>query len=131
MDIELATFIDNGNLKQYTQNKIHSQNSVYGQFNDEVKSIDIGAWEVKYIDDLDGGYLYLYLPAEINKSIGGYGEVTEFLVRNQNGKLVIVDWYTGSKDSYDFIVRGENVKIHNPNIWNESEWVMELDSLEY
>ena len=64
---------------------------------------------------------------QINKSVGGYGEITEFLVRNVNGRLVIVDWYTGAKDSYDFIVRGENETINNPNIWSDSKWAKKLD----
>ena len=126
-DIELDTFIDNEYLKQYTQKKIQSQSDLYGE-NNQVKNIDIGAWEVEYTDDADGGYLYLNLPVEINKFVGSYGEGTEFLVRNVNGKLVIVDWYTGGKDSYDFMVRGENLTIDNPNIWNDSEWVKKLNS---
>ncbi|KAB2336280.1 hypothetical protein F7731_12380 [Cytobacillus depressus] len=122
LDIELDTFIDNDNLKQYTQKKIQSQYDVYKNFTkNSVQDIDIGAWEVKYTDDVNGGFLYLKLPVEINKSVGSYGEVTEFLVRNVNGKLVLVDWYTGAKDSYDFMVRGENLTIDNPNIWNDSE----------
>lgn len=127
-DIELDTFIDNENLKQYTQKKIQSRYDVYGKFNDKVQNIEISAWEVEYTDDVDGGFLYLKLPAEIKKTVGSYGEATEFLVRNVNGKLVIVDWYTGAKDSYDFLVRGENLTIDNPNIWNDSEWVKKLNS---
>jgi len=127
-DIELNTFIDNEYLKQYTQNKIQFQYDVYGKFNDKVQNIEINAWEVESTDDVDGGFLNLKLPAEIKKTVGSYGEVTEFLVRNVNGKLVIVDWYTGSKDSYDFMVRGENLTIDNPNIWNDSEWVKKLNS---
>ena len=45
---------------------------------------------------------------------GGYGEGTEFLIRNVDGKLVIVDWYTGGKDTYDFMVRGDNVNVDDP-----------------
>ena len=116
------------NLKQYTQKKIQSQYDLYGNLNNKVKNIEIGDWEVEYTDDADGGFLYLELPVHINKSVGGYGEGTEFLVRNLNGKLVIVDWYTGAKDSYDFMVRGENLTIDNPNIWNDSEWVKNLDN---
>ena len=126
--IELDTFIDNEYLKQYTQNKIQFHYDVYGKFNDKVQNIEINDWEVESTDDLDGGFLYLKLPAEIKKSVGSYGEVTEFLVRNVNGKLVIVDWYTGAKDSYDFMVRGENLTIDNPNIWNDSVWVKKLNS---
>ncbi|MED3576007.1 hypothetical protein [Cytobacillus praedii] len=127
-DIELDTFIDNKNLKQYTQKKIQSQYDVNGKFNDKVQNIEISAWEVEYTDDVDRGFLYLKLPAEIKKTVGSYGEATEFLVRNVNGKLVIVDWYTGAKDSYDFMLRGENLTIDNPNIWNDSEWVKKLNS---
>jgi len=126
-DIELDTFIANENLIQYTQNKIQSQSDQYGK-NDKVKNIDIGAWEVEYTDDADGGYLYLNVPVEINKYIGSYSEGTEFLVRNLNGKLVIVDLYTNAKDSYDFMVRGENLTIDNSNIWNDSEWLNNLNS---
>lgn len=127
-DIELDTFIDNENLKQYKQKKIKSRYDVYGKFNDKVQNIEISAWEVEYTDDVDGGFIHLKLLAEIKKTVGGYGEVTEFLVRNVNGKLVIVDWYTGAKDSYDFMVRGENLTIDNPDIWNDSEWVKKLNS---
>lgn len=127
-DIELEIFIDNDNLKQYTQRKIQSQYDLKGNLNSKVKNIEIDAWEVEYTDDVDGGYLYLHLPVHIQKFTGGYGEATEFLVQNVNGKLVIVDWYTGAKDSYDFMVRGENLAIDNPNIWNDSEWVKKLNS---
>lgn len=83
---------------------------------------------MEYIYDVDGGYLYLHLPVEINKSVGSYGKGTEFLVRNVNRKLVIVDWYTGAKDSYDFMVPRENLTIDNPTIWNDIEWVKKLNS---
>lgn len=134
-DIELGAFIDNENLKRYTQKKIQYQFNLYLTNNltdNLVKSVDIGTrgvdWEVEYTDDADGAFLYLKLPTEIKWTVGSRGEVTEFLVRNVNGKLVIVDWYDGGKDSYDFIVRGENLTIDNPNIWNDSEWVKKLNS---
>ncbi|MFE7064080.1 hypothetical protein ACFVAD_18260 [Sutcliffiella sp. NPDC057660] len=123
-DIELDAFIDNENLKQYIQKKIQSQYRI----SNKVEKIDVGAWEVEYKEDVDGGFIYLKLPAEIHNTMGSWGEVTEFLVRNINDRLVIVDWYDGSKDSYDFLVRGENLTIDNPNIWNESEWVKNINS---
>lgn len=127
-DIDLDTYIENENLKQYTQKKVDSQYDVYGGFNDPVQDVVIGAWEAEFTDDEAGGMLYLQLPAEVKKTVGSRGEVTEFLVRNINGKLVIVDWYTFAKDSYDFTVRGENETIDNPDIWNDREWVRKLDS---
>ena len=95
-----------------------------------MKNVEIvGAWNAEITDDADGGYLYLHLPAAINQYHGGgYGEGTEFLVRNVDGKLVIVDWYTGGKDTYDFMVRGDNVTLDDPDIWNDSEWVKSLDN---
>ena len=129
-DIELDTFIDNENLKQYTQKKIQSQYDLHStstDSNDKVQNIEINDWEVVYTDDMDGGFLYLKLPAEIKWTIGSYSELTEFLVRNINGNLVIVDWYAGGKDSYDFMVRGANITINNPNIWDDSEWVKKLN----
>lgn len=57
-DIEWDTFIDNENLKQYTQKKIQSQYDVYAQFEDKVQNIKIGTWEVEYTDDVDEGYLW-------------------------------------------------------------------------
>lgn len=127
-DIELNTFIDNESLEQYMQKKIQSQYDLHSAYsNDKVQNIEISSWEVEYTDDADGGFLYLKLPAEIKYTVGSFGEATEFLVRNINGKLVIVDWYDGGKDSYDFLVRGENQTIDNPNVWNDGEWVKELD----
>ncbi len=123
IDINLDTFIDNKNLKQYMQKKIEDEFRV----DSKVKTIEIVDWEIVFSDDADGGYLYLMLPARIMFNYdGGFGEVHEFLVRNVNGKLVIVDWYNGGKDSYDFLVRGENETIDNPNIWNDQEWVNNL-----
>ncbi|WP_438318670.1 hypothetical protein [Sporosarcina sp. FA9] len=127
-DIDLDTFIDNDDLNRYMQKKIQSQHDLHAGYTDKVKNIEIDDWEVDYSDDADGGFLYLHLPAHIKKFVGGYGEGTEFLVRKVNGKLVIVDWYTGGKDTYDFMVRGDNQTIDNPNIWNDSEWVKKLDA---
>lgn len=131
MDINLDAFIDNENLKTYMQKKIQSQHDLHAHSNDPVRNVEIGTrgleWEVEYTADTDGGFLYLKLPAEINKSVGGFGELTEFLVRNVNGRLVVVDWYTGGKDTYDFLVRGENETIDNPDIWNDRGWVNDLD----
>lgn len=127
-NIELDAFIGNENLKQYLQKKLQSQSDLYLAFNDKVQTVDIDAWESEFIDDTNGGYLYLKIPADIKKYTGGFGEVHEFLIRNLNGSLAIVDWYNGSKDSYDFQVRGENVDIDDPDIWNDSEWVKNINN---
>ena len=131
-DSNLDTFIQNEDLKQYIQYKIQHQSNLYVPFKYFVESVHIGSRgaepEVTYTDDADGGFLYLKLPGEIKQTLGSYGEVSEFLVRNVNDQLVIVDWYTGGKDTYDFIVRGENETIDNPNFWTDSEWVRKLNN---
>lgn len=124
--IELDRFMDNENLIKYTKKKIQSQYHVNAQFDTKVKEIKIGTRDISYTDDSDGGFLYLKLPVEIILTVGSRGEVTEFLVRNVNGKLVIADWYSGTKDGYDFTVRGENLTINNPDIWNEHVWAKKL-----
>ena len=130
IEIDLSSYIQNENLKRYTEKKIQyqmgrhqdsSDNPVESVGNQEVK------WEVEFYEDEDGGFLYLHVPVEVKRQLGGRGEATEFLIRNVNGKLVIVDWYTGSKDSYDFSVRGENITVNDPNIWNNEEWVQRLE----
>lgn len=123
-DIDLDQFIGNENLKEYLHTKVQSEYKKYGTLDSKVKHLEIGEWEVKFTDDEKGGYLYLQVPVAIQKHHGGgYGEGTEFFVRNVDGKLAIVDWYTGGKDTYDYLVRGYQQKIDDPDIWNDSEWV--------
>lgn len=85
-------------------------------------SVDIGARQVEFVGD-DKSFFYLKLDARVQKDVGSFAEPTEFLIQSLNEKLVIVDWYTSGKDSYDSTVRGENQIIDNPEIWNNSEWI--------
>ncbi|WP_413372819.1 hypothetical protein [Paenibacillus taichungensis] len=127
-DIDLDTYIDNENLKQYTQKKVSSQYDLFLKNKltyNQVTSVDIGARQVEYVGG-DKSFFYLKLDARVHKDIGNFAEPTEFLVQSLNGKLVIVDWYTSSKDSYDSTVRGKIQTINNPDIWNNSEWVEKL-----
>lgn len=126
--MNLDTYIDNENLKQYLQRKITYQNDLFQENNltdNLVKKVETGAREVKYVG-ADKGFFYIKLDTRIKKDIGSYAEPNEFLVHTVNGRLVIADWYTSGKDSYDFNVRGENQTINNPNLWNDLEWVNAL-----
>ncbi|NUU64430.1 hypothetical protein [Paenibacillus agri] len=128
MDIDLDAYIDNENLKQYMHTKITSQYELFLKNNltdNLVTGIDISVNKVEQVGG-DKRFFYLKLDARVEKDVGSYAEPTEFLVQVLNGRLVIVDWYTNGKDSYDAIVRGENQAIHNPEIWNNSDWVKEL-----
>ncbi|MDN4599751.1 hypothetical protein P5G61_00810 [Paenibacillus sp. F6_3S_P_1C] len=128
-DIDLDTYIANENLKQYTQKKVASQYDLFLKNKltyNQVTSVDIGASQVDYVGG-DKSFFYLKLNARVHKDIGNFAEPTEFLVQSSNGKLVIVDWYTSSKDSYDSTVRGEIQTINNPDIWNNGEWVKKIN----
>ncbi|MCM3745122.1 hypothetical protein M3193_13360 [Sporosarcina luteola] len=128
-DIDLDRYIENENLKAYMQTKVESEYKKYGTLDSKVKSVEIGDWEVKFSDDEKGGYLYFEVPVAVQKHHGGgYWEATEFFVRNLDGKLTIVDWYTGGKDTYDYVVRGYTQKIDDPDIWNDREWVKKFTS---
>lgn len=137
-EIDLGAFIQNENLKRYTETKINYHFDLFNKHNindyplEGVVDNQEVDWVVKFTDDNAGGYLYVNLPVEVKwDDQSGRGEATEFLVRNVNGKLVIVDWYTGGKDSYDFLVRGENEAVNNPEIWNNSEWAKQLDKKQH
>ncbi|MFC3746648.1 hypothetical protein [Paenibacillus sp. GCM10012306] len=106
-DIDLDTYIDNENLKQYMHTKITSQYELFlkNKLTDNlVTGIDINASKVEQVGG-DKRFFYLKLDARVEKDVGSFAEPTEFLVQYLNGRLVIVDWYTNGKDSYDSIVR--------------------------
>lgn len=127
-EFDADAYFSNENLKQYTNKKIEDQYDLalkHDLTSNIVTNVEFESDEVKLVDDKNQ-YLYLKLKADIQHDVGGYGEVTEFLVQNQEGKLVIVDWYCGAKDSYDMTVRGADQVINNPNVWNEHEWVEQL-----
>lgn len=128
-DINLDAFFDNKSLKQYMQKKVTSQHELFlkNKLTDNlVTDIDVGARKVELVSE-DKPYFYLTLVTRVKKDVGSFAEPTEFLIHNLNGRLVIADWYTGGKDSYDSMVRGENQTIDNPDIWNNSEWVKKLE----
>ncbi|WP_150269040.1 lipoprotein [Paenibacillus tepidiphilus] len=130
-EMDLDAYVNNDNLKQYMNKKITFQ---YDQFlknkltDNLVTGVDIGVSHAEFAGG-DHPYYYLKLDARVTKDVGSYAEPTEFLVQSLNGKLVIADWYTPAKDSYDSLTRGEQQTINNPEIWNDSEWVKRLGVL--
>ncbi|GAV14767.1 hypothetical protein [Paenibacillus sp. NAIST15-1] len=128
-DINLDAFFDNKSLKQYMQKKVTSQQELFrkNKLTDNlVTDIDVGARKVELVGE-DNPYFYFKLDTRVKKDVGSFAEPTEFLVQNLNGRLVITDWYSSGKDSYDSMVRGENQTIDNPDIWNNNEWVKKLE----
>lgn len=125
-NFDLDAYFVNGNLKEYTQNKIAYEYGWLGkQGSESVTGIDFGAEKIELVSK-GTSYFYLKLPVHVEKYIGAFAEPTEFLVQNHNGRLVIADWYTNRKDSYDFTARGGIQTINNPEIWHDDAWVKKL-----
>lgn len=123
-DFNGDAYFVNEHLKQYMQAKISDE---YGWLGKQVSvtNINFGAEKIELVNKGEG-YFYLKLSAHVEKYIGGFAEPTEFIVQNVNGRLVIADWYTNRKDSYDFTARDGVRAINNPDIWNDEEWVKKL-----
>ncbi|MDT0124226.1 hypothetical protein Q9R46_16325 [Paenibacillus sp. RRE4] len=123
LEFDGSRYMDNPNLKLYTEKKIKSQYNLFRKNNltyNQVKEVKMDAEKVDIVEGEQKVY-YLKMNARIIKDVGEYAESTEFLVQDLKGKLIIVDWYTSGKDSYDSIMRGESQVINNPAIWENSE----------
>ncbi|WP_145413740.1 hypothetical protein [Paenibacillus xylanexedens] len=128
LEFDGSRYMDNPNLKLYTEKKIKSQYNLFRKNNltyNQVKEVKMDAEKVDIVEGKQRVY-YLKMNARIIKDVGEYAESTEFLVQDLKGKLIIVDWYTSGKDSYDSIMRGESQVINNPAIWENSERVDKL-----
>ncbi|WP_145045514.1 hypothetical protein [Paenibacillus xylanexedens] len=126
-EFDVNTYFDNDNLKQYMQAKIDSQHELFLQnelTDNTVTGLKAGVEKAEFHDE--GDFFYLKIDAEVIKDVGSYAEPTEFLIQNSRGNLVIVDWYTSGKDSYDSMIRGEGQIIDNPEIWKDRDWVKSL-----
>jgi hypothetical protein len=128
LEFDVSRYVDNQNFQSYTEKKIKSQYNLFRKNNltyNQVKEVKMDAEKVDIVEGEQNVY-YLKMNARIIKDVGEYAESTEFLVQDLKGKLVIVDWYTSGKDSYDSIMRGESQVINNPAIWENSEWAGKL-----
>lgn len=123
------TYFTNENLRRYMQKKItflydlHHRNS--GSLN-TVAALDTGVIKAELDSKGNNAFFYFKLTAHVKQDTGSFSEPTEFLVQNLDGQLIIADWYTGTKDSYDFLMRGERQIINNPAIWDDSKWAGKL-----
>lgn len=126
LDMDLSAYFEN--LQQYMHQKITSYYDTALKNNlpkNPVIAVDVGATKTEFVSE-NKGFFYLKLNARVKKGTGSFAEPTEFLVNNADGRLVIADWYTQGKDSYDSTMRGLNQKINNPDIWSNPEWVKSL-----
>jgi len=130
--MRLSNYITNKNLQNYMQTKI---NTLYSENVDHqithAVDIDVYDYTITLMEDGQGEYFIVELFADIISGTRSYGDETHMLLRKLNNQFVIVDWYNTAKDSYDFIVRGENENVFNASLWDDIDWVNSLDVSKY
>lgn len=90
----------------------------------KIEKIKYGLVDIEW--HIDRQYVFLDLAVDVSMNYGGgFGEGHEFLVQNQDNRLVIVDWYSpGKGGSASFSVyREQKGQIDDPYIWDNQEWV--------
>lgn len=117
--IDLARYVVDPNLLKYSQMKVKKE-----AHDLSITSIDAKLVKSERQDDC----FFLTLNAVVTQSYGGrFGEDTQFLVKNLNGRLVVADWFTehGTTSFFDLQHRGDQ-GVTNPTIWEDPEKVEEL-----
>lgn len=114
----LDLYFSNNNLKKYMEYKIDFTTSRVKRKTS--MNYEIGLVDVNLIDNL-------YNVRLAYKLEGGdvIVEGTEFIVSNEDGKLVIIDIYTTGASVYFDDIR-EAINIEKPFVWNDDEWVTNL-----
>jgi len=116
--IDLSRYIVDLNLLRYARKKIEA----------EVRAVDIVSIEVHLMEHAHQTDRYLLtLNAKVTLDYGGsFGERTQLLVKNIDGRLVIADWYTfKGRSGFDDVFRGPQ-GITNPTVWEDVDKAKEL-----
>lgn len=91
----------------------------------DIKEFSIGLERAQILYEEETYYYFVYAIVTSNSHDGGFGEVVEILISNNNGNLVISDWYirygTGSS-SFDEHFRPNEI-INSPNVWDNQKYV--------
>lgn len=119
-DIDFSKYISNANLLAYSQKKTVEESHA-----STIKDISFGIAKAELRRD---GYFYLYVVAEVTgEGDSGFGEGTEFLVKNQDGRLVISDWYTphGTASYYDDKIRND-ASLRLAGGWDDEDFVSKV-----
>lgn len=117
--IDLERYIVDENLLKYSRAKVEKEAQ-----NLDIIAIDISIVHTEYQDN---GY-FITLNALVKQpGDSRFGEATHFLIRNQNGRLVVADWFTehGTVSFFDLLHRG-NQGVTNPTIWEYPDAVKDL-----
>ena len=79
--------------------------------------------------NLEDDVYFIRIAATRFLSYGGEMQSTaKFLVKNENGVLKIVDWFDERIDSIDIAVMGEDRELSAPDVWEDEEWVKQINS---
>lgn len=123
-DLNLENRMTNKEFQQYINLKLE-----YGRQISPKDSVDI-AYGLNSVEwNMEQGYVLLDLVTEISGENSSFSEDHQFIIRDQNGKLSIADWYTkglGTPGSLDDAVRGNLKKLYDPKFWEDDESVDQL-----
>jgi hypothetical protein len=92
---------------------------------------DVALLDYNYTNGL---YMRLRLADVLTYNYGGETGVTsDFIVTNENGRLVVADCYFFDLDSYDVLVRGEPHDLNkffldDPDIWDDEDFLTKINS---
>lgn len=129
--VELEDYISNKALLSYAykiieltqkQEELGMNMAIYGMDN------EFGKTE---ISEISADIYYIKVPFTYQ----GSGSICQFIIQKNNSNMYVLDFYFGNQDGVDTLVTGfsANHKIDNPDIWNESEWIDNIEKklLEY
>ena len=117
-EIDLSRYIVDPNLLKYAAKKVEKE----VRRNSEIAEMSISLAKSEY----QGDRFFLHLNAQVRMTYGGqFGEGTQFVVRNSDGRLIIADWYT-EKGRSAFDRPRDPQRITNPTVWEDPEQVKDL-----
>jgi hypothetical protein len=86
------------------------------------------SYEILDFYAIDENFYYVQMAAVRTYSFGGEESSTvEFIVLNNEGKLLIADWYDARIDSIDTVFIEEGISRKLPIKWEDEEWVNQLN----
>lgn len=115
-NFDLDPYIQNENLKNYIKLRLCAEQLTTASATDCFVGLDKIEW------NQEQNYVYVRLTTRLKSYTSGESSTTcEFIVKNLEGKLKIVDWYCSDATSADTTLRGEFQEINDPNFWNDDE----------
>jgi hypothetical protein len=113
--VDLTRYITDSNLLKYSERKLKEE----AHHNRVISRVDVSVVKADYHDT----YLFLKLASVVYNDISGHSsEAMDFLVKNEDGRLVVADWGAmGAPNGispFDFMHRRQ-LPVANPTIWED------------